>query len=160
MTELVIAELPAPVSANVQLTSAQTADLDRLNLLLASGAGVLRVARIHGVGVGHVLVVFAMTDWVEQTLLTDAVDRSLVAAELRTRRSALLTDLVVAPAHRQKGIGAALVADAVRQASGAGHSFLTLFVTSDNAGARRLYEREHFQMRRRWPGVLEYVLPL
>jgi len=132
------------VSASVPLTDSQRQGLDRLNNFLAGGGGLLRVARIGGLGVGHVLVILKLDEWVEEHVLDDQRDPAAVAEELRGRRSALMTDLLVLHAHRRQGIGRALVQDAIEVANAAGAAELALFVAKDNFPARQLYRELRF----------------
>ncbi len=126
------------------LTDSQRLGLERLNGFLASGGGVLRVARIGGVGVGHALVILRLDDWVEENVLDDQPDPPATVAELRARRAALMTDLLVLPGHRRQGVGRVLVHDALEVARAAGVAELALFVAKDNVAARRLYDEAGF----------------
>lgn len=55
-----------------------------------------------------------------------------------------LQNLVVAPQHRRRGVGGALVADAIRRASELGYLAIHLQVDKDNTAAHRLYTRHGF----------------
>lgn len=154
------------------LDESQRVGLDRLNDFLASGGGVLRVARMGGVGVGHVLVIFPLprplpgpragrpADWVEEHVLDDQADPRAAADELRARRSALMTDLLVVIGQRRKGIGRVLVQDAIEVARVSGAAELSLYVAKDNLPARRLYEELGFEPARDAIGQIRYSLPL
>jgi GNAT superfamily N-acetyltransferase len=157
------------VSASVPLDDTQRIGLDRLNDFLATGGGVLRVARMGGVGVGHVLVIFPLAraplanrppDWVEEHVLDDQADPRGAADELRARRSALMTDLLVVIGQRRKGIGRVLVQDAIEVARVSGAAELSLYVAKDNLPARRLYEELGFTPARDAVGQTRYSLPL
>lgn len=128
------------MAATGPLTEKQQRDLVALNELLVRGDGVLRVARVGGVGVGRSLVFLRISPSVEQTVVSEAA----LATQLRSERSALLTDLVVADEHRRRGIGSLLVEDACRIARAAGLRRLTLEVRADNEAACGLYERLGF----------------
>jgi ribosomal protein S18 acetylase RimI-like enzyme len=129
-------------------------------VLLESGNGVLRVARSGGVGIGHVLLLLGLTEWVERTVLSDHADPRMLAEALRARGSGLITDLLVVPSHRRQGVGAALVEDALGLARAAGLAEVALFVSGDNLPALRLYERLGFKARTEWPHVIEYTRAL
>jgi ribosomal protein S18 acetylase RimI-like enzyme len=53
--------------------------------------------------------------------------------------------LAAYPAHRGRGLGTALLAEADRRAGHAGKPGLSLIVTDTNTGARRLYERSGYR---------------
>jgi ribosomal protein S18 acetylase RimI-like enzyme len=146
------------VASSLALSESQAEELARLNGLLTAGDGELRVARIGSVGVGHALVVYRITSWVEGSVLAEHPDPRAVADELRGRRTGLLTDVLVVHSHRRQGVGRALVEDAMALARAAGLAQITLFVAASNESARRLYERLGFAHVRTWPHVLEYVL--
>ncbi len=129
-----------PVTAQGPLSDRQVRDLAALNDSLVRGDGVLRIARVAGVGVGRSLVFLRISPSVELTVLSDPS----LAYRLRGEGSALLTDLVVADGHRRRGIGSMLVEDACRIAAGAGLRRLSLEVRADNEAARGLYERLGF----------------
>jgi ribosomal protein S18 acetylase RimI-like enzyme len=148
------------VVSSLALSHEQTEELSRLNALLVAHDGELRVARLGGVGVGHALVVYRITPWVEASVLGDHPDPRAVADELRARGSALVTDVLVVAGYRRRGIGRALVEDALALARSAGLAELTLFVAATNGDARRLYDRLGFTQSRSFPHVLEYVLRL
>jgi ribosomal protein S18 acetylase RimI-like enzyme len=152
--------MPAPLPSSLTLSDTQAVELERLNRLLAAGDGELRVARLGDVGVGHALVVYRLTAFVEQHVLADHADPRAVVDELNARGSGLLTDVLVMPAHRRRGVGRALVEDAIGRARAARLRQLTLFVAADNTEARRLYARLGFEHTRSWPHVLEYTLAL
>jgi [ribosomal protein S18]-alanine N-acetyltransferase len=138
--QVVLESHPPPVTAQGPLSERQLRDLAALNQVLLSGDGVLRVARVAGVGVGRALVFVRITELVEQTVVSEAA----LAASLRQERSALLTDLVVSGEHRRRGVGTLLVDDARRIARAAGLARLGLEVRADNAAACGLYERLGF----------------
>ena len=147
------------------LDESQRLGLERLNDFLSSGGGVLRVARIGGVGVGHALVIFPLRgpmrdDWVEHHVLDDQPDPHAVTEELRGRKSSLMTDLLVVPGQRRKGIGRVLVGDAIEVARVAGAAELALFVAKDNLPARALYEETGFRVVRDAGAQLLYSYPL
>jgi ribosomal protein S18 acetylase RimI-like enzyme len=132
------------VAASVPLTESQRLGLERLNAFLATGGGLLRIARIGGVGVGHALVILRLDPWVEDNVLDDQPDPHAAIAELRDRRSALMTDLLVLAGHRRQGVGRVLVRDAIEVARAHGAAELALFVAKDNPPARRLYSESGF----------------
>lgn len=80
-----------------------------------------------------------------------AEDRSYVAAEdngivgfggvMVVGEEAHVTNLLVAPAHRRKGIARQILSRLVRDAVDMGARHLTLEVRADNEPARRLYHR-------------------
>ena len=137
---IVVETQTPPVSATGPLTARQLRDLAALNEILARGDGVLRVARLATAGIGRSLVFLRLSPAVEETVLSDPS----VAERLRREGSALLTDLVVADAHRRRGVGTILVRDACRIARESGLRRLTLEVRADNEAARGLYERLGF----------------
>ena len=59
--------------------------------------------------------------------------------------SSRIYSVVVAPAARGQGLGDRLVAQAERAARAEGRQRLRLEVRSDNAAARALYQRRHYQ---------------
>jgi len=154
------------VSAGVPLDPTQRAGLERLNDFLSSGGGVLRVARLGGLGVGHVLVIYPpdptgrVDDWVAEHVLDDQVDPRAAADELCARHSALMTDLLVVPGHRRRGIGRVLVLDAVEIARQTAAAELALFVAKDNDPARALYDQLGFLVHRDAGAQLRYVYSL
>ena len=169
LDDLIVTTLAPPVSAGVPLDPTQREGLERLNDFLSSGGGVLRVARLGGLGVGHVLVIFPpggppssapVDSWVAEHVLDDQADPAAAADELRARRSALMTDLLVVPGHRRRGIGRVLVLDAVEIARHGGAAELALFVAKDNAAARALYDRIGFTVQRDAGIQLRYVYSL
>jgi ribosomal protein S18 acetylase RimI-like enzyme len=167
LDDLIVTTLAPPVSAGVPLDATQREGLERLNGFLSSGGGVLRVARLGGLGVGHVLIIFPprvpsgrVDDWVAEHVLDDQVDPEAAADELRARRSALMTDLLVVPGHRRRGIGRVLVQDAVDTARQGGAAELALFVAKDNDAARALYDQLGFIVHRDAGAQLRYVYPL
>jgi GNAT superfamily N-acetyltransferase len=135
---------PPPVTATTQLTPAQSLELVALNRMLAAGDGVLRVARLDGKGVGRALLFFRITPEVEAMVLGGS--QPGFAGALRAGRSSLLTDLVVAPSHRGRGIGPQLVEDALALTGHAGLLRLSLEVRRDNAVALRMYARLGFEL--------------
>lgn len=62
---------------------------------------------------------------------------------------AYVDELGVDASARRRGVGRALLSACEAEARRAGRSRLTLWVTMDNAGARRLYEGAGFRVRRR-----------
>ncbi len=169
LDDLIVTTLAPPVSAGVPLDPTQREGLERLNDFLSSGGGILRVARVGGLGVGHVLVIFPppgppeerrLDSWVAEHVLDDQVDPEAAADELRARRSALMTDLLVVPGHRRHGIGRVLVLDAVEIARQGGAAELALFVAKDNVAARALYDQLGFAVQRDAGAQLRYVYPL
>ena len=62
---------------------------------------------------------------------------------------AYVDELGVDASARRRGVGRALLAACEAEARRAGRSRLTLWVTMNNAGARRLYEGAGFSVRRR-----------
>ena len=171
LDDLIVTTLAPPVSAGVPLDPTQREGLERLNDFLSSGGGILRVARLGGLGVGHVLVIFPPTGpprgpsdrvdaWVAEHVLDDQIDPGAAADELRARRSALMTDLLVVPGHRRRGIGRLLVLDAVEIARQSAAAELALFVAKDNQAARALYDHLGFTVQRDAGVQLRYVYPL
>lgn len=71
---------------------------------------------------------------------------------------AYLEELAVAPHHRRRGVGRALVEACAREATERGRERLTLWVAEDNAGARALYETSGFIERRRRRSLLGRVV--
>jgi ribosomal protein S18 acetylase RimI-like enzyme len=69
--------------------------------------------------------------------------------EVTATEQAFVAYMAVEPDVRRQGIGAALLAGAAELARADGLHFLSLMVTEDNAGARRLYERFGLQTERR-----------
>jgi ribosomal protein S18 acetylase RimI-like enzyme len=65
----------------------------------------------------------------------------------------LLNRLVVAPGHRNNGIGTRLLAEAERRLRDLGHERVALGVRVDNEAAIRLYERLGYRQWRRPPIV-------
>jgi len=63
---------------------------------------------------------------------------------------ATLASIAVAPVRRRRGLGTALLREAVARARGAGARWLTLEVDADNAAGIRLYRREGFGLVRRF----------
>ncbi|MFQ5890798.1 MAG: ribosomal protein S18-alanine N-acetyltransferase [Gemmatimonadota bacterium] len=106
------------------------------------------------------------TPWTERTFrgLMRRPNAALLVAEVEERvagylalwfaaAEAELGDLAVLPELRGRGVGAALVAGAVREAAQRGASSVFLEVRVSNAAARRLYERAGFEVvgvRRRY----------
>lgn len=167
LDDLIVTTLAPPVSAGVPLDPTQREGLERLNDFLSSGGGILRVARLGGLGVGHVLVIFPpsgprqrVDDWVAEHVLDDQADPASAADELRARHSALMTDLLVVPGHRRQGIGRVLVLDAVEIARQGAAAELALFVAKDNVAARALYDQLGFTVQRDAGTQLRYVYPL
>lgn len=60
-------------------------------------------------------------------------------------RDACLEDVVVAPAHRNQGIGSQLIAYAMAEAERLGCARISLLTDADNYGAQQLYARFGFQ---------------
>jgi len=142
-SDLVIETLIPPVAARGPLTEKQARDLEGLNQILIHGDGVLRIARMGGAGVGRSLVFLRISEAVERTVLGPA--GAGLGSRLRAARSALLTDLVVAEAHRRHGVGSCLVADARELARAAGLARLTVEAQRDNVAAAMLYQRLGFE---------------
>ena len=69
--------------------------------------------------------------------------------EVTMTEQAFVAYMAVEPQARRRGIGAALLAGAEDIARADGLAFLSLMVTEENAGARRLYERFGLQTERR-----------
>lgn len=57
--------------------------------------------------------------------------------------------MAVEPEHRRAGIGAALLAEAEREAKRRGLPYMALMVTEENAAARALYARAGYETERR-----------
>jgi len=72
----------------------------------------------------------------------------------RTGHVAELWGVYVAPDHRGRGVGDALVGAAVRWARGQGFARIRLNVDTENAGAARLYLRHGFVVHGREPDVI------
>lgn len=78
-----------------------------------------------------------------QALLGYAIWQDMFST-YRGARGIFIVDLYVAPAHRGEGIGALLLAQAARQASSQGASFMRLDVEAENESAARFYARLGF----------------
>jgi GNAT superfamily N-acetyltransferase len=87
--------------------------------------GTILVAREHGAVVGMVNLLFTMS--------------TALGA-----RVALLEDMVVAPAARGRGIGGALLAQAIAHARAQGCKRITLLTDGVNEAAQRFYARHGF----------------
>jgi GNAT superfamily N-acetyltransferase len=142
--DLVIGNLPAPVTSAVPLTPSQAHELAALNDMLSGGDGILRVAWSRGRSVGRALVFGRITVEVERIVLGHSLPG--FADRLRATDSALLTDLVVVEDARRRGIGSRLVGDALATARRLGRSRLTLEVRRDNQPALRIYRRLGFEI--------------
>ena len=70
--------------------------------------------------------------------------RPLVQLEARAPGSWYVNAVATFEQHRGKGVGRKLMADAEEQARAQGCSLMSLIVASENAGARRLYQRLGF----------------
>ncbi len=144
-----LAESPVQTLPSPTVRDASAADLpglvalerlfpgDRLSLRqfrrhLASPSARLRVAAIEGVAAGYAL-----------TLLR------------KDSQAARLYSIVVGPAQRGLGLGAALLADAQQQARRAGKTELRLEVREDNTAAIALYRRAGFTPLGRWENYYE-----
>jgi ribosomal protein S18 acetylase RimI-like enzyme len=92
---------------------------------------------------GGALVVASEGDAILGVLsLAFAVDEPFVQAHLR--RHGVVTDLIVAPAHRSRGIGRMLLAEAERRTKAEGLGRLMIGVLSANHAALDSYERSGF----------------
>jgi ribosomal protein S18 acetylase RimI-like enzyme len=105
--------------------------LTRRMRLARRGHGVLLAAHLGGAPVGFVYLWLAPAEEPE-------VRRWLPDVPILNR-------LHVGPAYRRRGIGGAIVEDAVRRLRAAGHKQVALGVGPDNEDARRLYERLGFR---------------
>jgi len=65
-------------------------------------------------------------------------------------------EIVIAPAHRRRGLGQALMAVLMSQAKAAGARNIHLEVAADNAAARALYDGCGFQAAGRRKGYYKY----
>lgn len=107
-----------------------------------------------GVGQGRELVLFAEVDAVVVGLVF--VSRS---RRSRSRHRARLWGMWVAREARGRGVGAALVGEAVRWCRGQGVEMVDLWVVTDHEQAVRVYERAGFRIcgtardGMRWQGV-------
>ncbi len=88
----------------------------------------------------------------EWTTLVVRIGGALVAAVvlLLSPPGAHLASIGVEPGQRDRGLGTAMLRDAMRRARDAGARFITLEVDRANAAARRLYRREGFGLVRRF----------
>jgi GNAT superfamily N-acetyltransferase len=92
---------------------------------------------------GGALVVACEGDAILGVLsLAFATDEPFVQADLR--RYGVVTDLLVAQAHRNRGIGRTLLAEAERRTKAEGHARLMIGVLSANREALDSYERLGF----------------
>lgn len=96
-------------------------------ILEQPGAGLLLVARIEGAVVGMVNLLYT-------------VSTALGA------RVAVLEDVVVAPGHRNQGVGSRLLRAALEEVVAAGCKRVTLATDAHNVGAQRLYQRLGFEV--------------
>mgnify|MGYP006283335299 CR=1 FL=1 len=110
-----------------EFTPAPAVQARGLTLILDQPAmGVLLVARADGAVVGMVNLLFTVS-----TALGAPV--------------AVLEDVVVAPGHRNRGVGGRLLARALEEAQRAGCRRVTLTTDDDNVGAQRFYLRHGFE---------------
>lgn len=75
-------------------------------------------------------------------------------SSIRCRRTLVLNDLFVAPAHRSRGIGLALLDHARRFATLLGAASISLQTATDNRRAQALYERFGFVRDERFFGYV------
>jgi len=116
------------------------AAMDRLHHRAAESQGAVLVAELDGAVIAHLV-------------LTYERQGPYVREELRDY--ALIADLFVRQAHRGRGIGRALIAEAERRAIARGLPRIMLGVVHGNAAAERSYRRQGFA-----DYVLELVKPL
>lgn len=97
--------------------------------------------------VAGMLVGYRQPDSFDRSILNQVPDvlRPLLELEGEAPGSWYINQLAVFAAHRGKGIGAALVANAEERASRDGADALSLIVEDTNEGARRLYRRLGFE---------------
>jgi GNAT superfamily N-acetyltransferase len=110
-----------------------TTAMDRLHQRAADSSGVVLVAEIGGAVIAHLVLTFERFG-------------PYVRAELRDY--ALVADLFVRaahPAHRGRGIGRALIAEAERRAIERGMPRIMLGVVHGNHAAERSYRRQGFR---------------
>ncbi len=117
-----------------------TAAMDRLHQRAADSGGAVLVAELDGAVIAHLVLTFERAG-------------HYVREELRDH--ALVADLFVREAHRGRGIGRALIAEAERRAIARGMPRIILGVVHGNAAAERSYRRQGFT-----DYVLEMVKPL
>ena len=99
-----------------------------LALILEQPAtGILLVARLDGAVIGMVNLLYT-------------VSTALGA------RVAMLEDVVVAPAHRNRGVGSLLLRRALEEVVASGCRRVTLATDAHNTGAQRLYQRFGFEV--------------
>jgi ribosomal protein S18 acetylase RimI-like enzyme len=140
---------------------------ETLHEILQRGDGVLRLASLDAQPVGHAMVFFRVDAGVEEFMGWLPGHLQSPSPRLRERHSALLTDLLVREGFRLRGLGTALVKDAMAVARERGFRSLTLHVGPENDAAIRLYERLGFtcvlhidRPTPTTPAYLEYFMSL
>jgi GNAT superfamily N-acetyltransferase len=106
-----------------------TAAMDRLHQRAEDSQGVVLVAELHGAVIAHLVLTFERFG-------------PFVREELRDY--ALVADLFVREAHRGRGIGRLLIAEAERRAIARGMPRILLGVVHGNHAAERSYRRQGF----------------
>lgn len=96
-------------------------------ILEQPGAGLLLVARVEGTVVGMVNLLYTVS--------------TALGAKV-----AVLEDVVVAPDHRNQGVGSLLLRAALDEVVAAGCKRVTLATDAHNLGAQRLYQRLGFEL--------------
>jgi GNAT superfamily N-acetyltransferase len=114
--------------------------MDRLIQRAADSGGAVLVAELDGAVIAHLVLTYERFG-------------AFVREELRDH--ALVADLFVREAHRGRGVGRALIAEAERRAIARGMTRIALGVVHGNAAAERSYRRQGFT-----DYALEMVKPL
>jgi GNAT superfamily N-acetyltransferase len=119
-----------PFSGDRDLTRAgATAAMDRLHQRAADSRGAVLVAELDGAVIGHLVLTFErMGPFVREEL----------------RDYAYVADLFVRQAHRGRGIGRALIAEAERRAIERGMCRIMIGVLHGNREAERSYRSQGF----------------
>lgn len=107
-------------------------------------AATYATAMLAGAGAHEGLVLVAEVDGAVVGLVGVAIERGEDLLESTVNEVGHVTDLVVLPAHRGRGIGRALLAAAEAHAAAAGMPYLTIDVLAANQAARALYAKAGF----------------